>query len=215
MTGVRPVPPTVSTAVRVPGAPGVKRSVMVQTPMAATVCPTQPSVDLTKSIALVPVTEVVNALVETPPVLVMTMSRVLEPATTVLAKVPVAGFALSAGGLRPTPVSVAVPPAPTEVLACSVADFMPVVPGVKVTSTVQAPLGASAAVQRLLEMLNRLASLPVSEMPGMPLVDPPVFLTVKVCGIELEPRPTLPNGWGLGLMVSVALVALRPTRVTA
>ncbi len=167
------------------------------------------------SVALVPVTAVVNAVVGTPPVFVMTMSSVLDAATTVLANVPVVGFALSAAGLSPEPVSVADPPVPNEVLAWSVADFMPVVPGVKVTSTVQAPLGASTAVQRLLPMLNMFASLPDNEMPGMPLADPPMFLTVKSCGIELAPRPTPPNGCGLGVMVRAATVVLRPTRVTA
>src|SRR4051812_31490588 len=90
-------------------------------------------------------------------------------------------------------------------LAVSVAILSPALLGLKCTTTVQVPAGASAAPQAIappVTISNWVGSLPPSAVVIAPVAAPPVLVTVNVKSAPVDMATASGKACGVGVMVS-------------
>src|SRR5882762_441666 len=189
-------------AVRLPAAPGVKVTLMVQLAPAATELP-QLSVSA-KSPVLVPVMAMLETFSAPAPLLVrVTVCAVAATPTLVVLNVKLAG-------LKPT-VGEGAEPVPLRLIVCGLAGAwsvmlieavrLPAAPGVKVILMVQLAPAATELPQVLL-WANSLLLVPVMAMLETFSAPAPLLVRVTVCAVAAT--PTL-------VVLNVKLAGLKPT----
>jgi hypothetical protein len=201
--------PIVRVAVRAPVAPGVKATLTVQVAPGATAA-AQPAA--VKSAAFAPPTVspvMFSGLLPGLDTVTVWAAEVLP--TSWSANVRAAG-ATAICACTPVPVS-AIGAACTSAFDAMVrpAVFAPVVPGVKVTLTVQLPPGATDAAQPV--AAKAAASVPSRVTAVTSSAAVPVLVTVTGCAAEVVPTPWLPKASAAGV-TEIAWAIPVPDRFT-
>jgi hypothetical protein len=198
--------PTVTVAARGPAADGANLRPIVQVAAGASAKPAQVLLVTANEEAAAPDTDTARLPVEALPVFATATTELVEAEPTATApKLTDAGVATNFGADVPMPVraaeAVVVPAVTVRVAAAA-----PNVVGLKETTTVHLPFGASPEAQ-LDTRVNEEAPL-MADVIG-PVSAVPLFVTLRL-NDDVMPVATLPKSTGLGEIVSLTARAAVP-----